>query len=198
MQFRTRDVTQLGYRRIVLLLVALVIVPTGLLTAVGTLLLVLGEARLNLVMGLLVIGFAGAVVTGSVLVWVFVRREANLSQLQSDFVSKVSHELRTPLTSIRMFTETLRLRRGDPEVEDRCVDALGKESMRLQTLIDRLLEWGRMESGRRVFIKRETDAAKVVDAAIQSFEPVRERRGIELEVNVAAALPLVMADHDAL
>jgi two-component system, OmpR family, phosphate regulon sensor histidine kinase PhoR len=198
MQLRTRDVTQLGYRRIVLLLIALVIVPTGLLTAVGTLLLVLGEARVNLVMGILVLCFAGAVVTGSVLVWVFVRREANLSQLQSDFVSKVSHELRTPLTSIRMFTETLRLRRGDPELENRCVDALGKESMRLQTLIDRLLEWGRMESGRRVFIKRETDTGKVVEAAIQSFEPVRERRGVELEVHVQPDLPAILGDHDAL
>jgi two-component system phosphate regulon sensor histidine kinase PhoR len=198
MLLRTRDVTQLGYRRIVLLLIALVIVPTGLLTAVGTLLLVLGEARVNLVMGILVLCFAGAVVTGSVLVWVFVRREANLSQLQSDFVSKVSHELRTPLTSIRMFTETLRLRRGDPELENRCVDALGKESLRLQKLIDRLLEWGRMESGRRVFIKRETEAGKVVEAAIQSFEPVREQRGVELEVEVEPNLPLIMADHDAL
>jgi two-component system phosphate regulon sensor histidine kinase PhoR len=198
MQLRTRDVAQLGYRRIVLLLIALVIVPTGLLTAVGTLLLVLGEARVNLVMGILVLCFTGAVVTGSVLVWVFVRREANLSQLQSDFVSKVSHELRTPLTSIRMFTETLRLRRGDSELENRCVDALAKESLRLQTLIDRLLEWGRMESGRRSFVKRETDAGKVVEAAIQSFEPVREQRGVELEVNIAPDLPPILADHDAL
>jgi two-component system phosphate regulon sensor histidine kinase PhoR len=198
MHLPTRDVARLGYRRIVLLLVLLVIVPTGLLTAVGTLLLVLGEARVNLVMGILVLCFAGAVVTGSVLVWVFVRREANLSQLQSDFVSKVSHELRTPLTSIRMFTETLRLRRGDTELENRCVDALGKESVRLQTLIDRLLEWGRMESGRRSFIKRETDAGKVVEAAIQSFEPVREQRGVELEVNIAPHLPPILADHDAL
>jgi two-component system phosphate regulon sensor histidine kinase PhoR len=198
MQVSPRDVAQLGYRRIVLLLIALVIVPTGLLTAVGTVLLFFGEARVNLVMGILILCFAGAVVTGSVLVWVFVRREANLSQLQSDFVSKVSHELRTPLTSIRMFTETLRLRRGDPDVESRCVEALGKESLRLQTLIDRLLEWGRMESGRRVFVKRETDAGKVVEAAIQSFEPVRERRDVELEMHIAPGLPPLMADHDAL
>src|SRR3954471_6302266 len=160
-----RDVARLGYRRIVLLLVALVIVPTGLITAVGALLMFLGEARVNLVMGILILCFTGAVVTGSVLVWVFVRRQANLSKLQSDFVSKVSHELRTPLTSIRMFTETLQLRRGDAELENRVVEALGKESLRLQTLIDRLLEWGRMEAGRRSFVKRETDAGKVVEAA---------------------------------
>jgi two-component system phosphate regulon sensor histidine kinase PhoR len=198
MPYRSRDRVQLGYRRIVILLVALVIVPTGLLTAVGSLLLVLGEARVNLVMGILVLCFTGAVVTGSVLVWVFVRREANLSQLQSDFVSKVSHELRTPLTSILMFTETLQLRRGDPEIAERCVDALAKESSRLQTLIDRLLEWGRMESGRRSFLKRPTDAAQVIEAAIQSFEPVRERREVELDVQVASDLPLILADHEAL
>jgi two-component system phosphate regulon sensor histidine kinase PhoR len=196
--YRPRDVSQLGYRRIVVLLVLLVIVPTGLLTAVGTLLLFLGEARVNLVMGILVLCFTGAVVTGGVLVWVFVRREANLSQLQSDFVSKVSHELKTPLTSIRMFTETLRLRHGDPEIERKCIDALGKESLRLQTLIDRLLEWGRMESGRRLFVKRETDASKIIEAAIQSFEPVRERRDVEIEVQVPPGLPPMYADHDAL
>jgi two-component system phosphate regulon sensor histidine kinase PhoR len=195
---RTPDGTTLGYRRIVLLLVALVIVPTGLITAVGTLLMFLGEARVNLVMGILILCFTGAVVTGSVLVWVFVRRQANLSKLQSDFVSKVSHELRTPLTSIRMFTETLQLRRGDIEMENRCVEALGKESLRLQTLIDRLLEWGRMESGRRSFIKRETHAAKVVEAAIHAFEPVREQRDVTIEVDIAPNLPVIMADHDAL
>jgi two-component system, OmpR family, phosphate regulon sensor histidine kinase PhoR len=196
--YRPRDVSQLGYRRIVVLLVLLVIVPTVLLTAVGTLLLFLGEARVNLVMGILVLCFTGAVVTGGVLVWVFVRREASLSQLQSDFVSKVSHELKTPLTSIRMFTETLRLRHGDPDIERKCIDALGKESLRLQTLIDRLLEWGRMESGRRLFVKRQTDAAKIIDAAIQSFEPVRERREVELEIDIAPDVPSIYADHDAL
>jgi two-component system phosphate regulon sensor histidine kinase PhoR len=196
--YRPRDVSQLGYRRIVVLLVLLVILPTGLLTAVGTLLLFLGEARVNLVMGILVLCFTGAVVTGGVLVWVFVRREASLSKLQSDFVSKVSHELKTPLTSIRMFTETLRLRHGDPEIERKCIDALGKESLRLTTLIERLLEWGRMESGRRLFVKRETDAAKIIDAAIQSFEPVRERRDVELEIAIPSGLPPMYADHDAL
>lgn len=193
-----RDVAAMGYRRIVLLLVGLVIVPTALLAAVGTLLLFLGEARLNLVVGILVLCFAGAVVTGSVLVWVFVRREANLSQLQADFVSKVSHELRTPLTSIRMFTDTLRLRGGDPDVQRRCVDALAAESLRLQTLIDRLLDWGRMESGGRVYAKRPTDVTSVVETAVAAFEPTRERRGCEVDVAVDAGLPALDADHDAL
>lgn len=194
----TPERSQSGYRRIVLLLVALVIVPTCLLTVLGIVLLFLGQARVNLVLGILILCFTGLVVTGGVLVWVFVRRVASLSQLQSDFVSKVSHELRTPLTSIRMFTETLRLRRGDPEMTERCVDALGKESVRLQTLIDRLLDWGKMQSGRRNFVKRETDASQIIDAAIHAFEPMRERRGVDLSIQVAPGLPKLLVDQEAL
>jgi two-component system phosphate regulon sensor histidine kinase PhoR len=146
----SRDLTELGYRRIVILLVSLIIVPTALLLALGAVLLFLGFEA-NVLMGILVLALSGAVVTGVILVWVFVHREANFSRLQSDFVSKVSHELRTPLTSIRLFTETLSLRADDPETRRQCIRSLEKETTRLQDLIDRLLDWGRMESGRRAY-----------------------------------------------
>src|SRR5690606_24276766 len=179
-----RDLTLLGYRRIVILLVSLVVVPTSLLLAVGAVLLFLGEAKVNLLMGILVIALAGAAVTGVILVWVFVRREANLSRLQSDFVSKVSHELRTPLTSIRLFTETLALRRGDEDAARQCIAALEQESTRLQVLIDRLLDWGRMESGHREFRMRETDVCSVIESALAAFEPTIERHNAELQVSL--------------
>jgi two-component system phosphate regulon sensor histidine kinase PhoR len=198
MSSRRRDLTNLGYRRIVQLLVYLVIVPGVLLTAVGVLLLVLDKGSYNLLIGLLVLSFTGTLVTGVILVWVFLRRERNLSELQADFVSKVSHELRTPLTSIRMFTETLSLRRGDKASEDRCIDALNKESRRLQHLIDRLLDWGRMESGRRVYDLAEHEVATIVDEAITAFEPTRERRNVELAIKLDEDLPRVLCDKSAL
>jgi two-component system, OmpR family, phosphate regulon sensor histidine kinase PhoR len=193
----SRDLSAAGYRRIVMLLVALVVVPTFLLLAVGAVLLFLGEARYNLLMGILVLALSGAAATGVILVWVFVRREASLTQLQSDFVSKVSHELRTPLTSIRLFAETLALRRGDVDAENKCIEGLGRESTRLQELIDRLLDWGRMESGRRQYTIRQTDVRAIVNTAISAFEPVRERRGIALSVSVPAETPVVQADRGA-
>jgi two-component system phosphate regulon sensor histidine kinase PhoR len=193
-----RDLTSLGYRRIVQLLVTLVVVPGVLLSAVGVLLLFTGEARFTLLMGILVLTFCGTLVTGVILVWVFLRRERNLSELQADFVSKVSHELRTPLTSIRMFTETLMLRRGDPESEDRCIEALQKESTRLQGLIDRLLDWGRMESGRRIYEFAQHDPKEIIDEAVMAFEPTRERRQLELRIDVAPDLPRVWCDRAAL
>jgi two-component system phosphate regulon sensor histidine kinase PhoR len=149
-------------------------------------------------MGILVLTFTMTFVTGVILVWVFVRRERNLSELQADFVSKVSHELKTPLTSIKMFAETLKLRKGDPEAEARCVEALEKESTRLQTLIDRLLDWGRMEAGMRVYELADCSVAEIVDEAINAFEPVRERRDVELEVNVAEGLAPIWCDRGAI
>jgi two-component system phosphate regulon sensor histidine kinase PhoR len=195
---RRRDVTTLGYRRIIQLLVYLVIVPGVLLSAVGVLLLVLDKGSYNLIIGLLVLSFTGTLVTGVILVWVFLRRQRNLSALQADFISKVSHELRTPLTSIRMFTETLILRRGDKSSEDRCIEALNKESARLQQLIDRLLDWGRMESGRRVYELSEHQVHSVVEEAVSAFEPTRTLRNVELSVSIEQALPTVWCDKSAL
>jgi len=195
---RRRDFTTLGYRRIVQLLVYLVIVPGVLLSAVGVLLLVLNKGSYDLLIGILVLTFTGTLVTGVILVWVFLRRERNLSELQADFVSKVSHELRTPLTSIRMFTETLTLRRGDKASEDRCIDALNKESARLQALIDRLLDWGRMESGRRVFELSPHEVKDVVEEAISAFEPTRTLRHVELELSLGEDLPKIWCDKGAL
>ena len=198
MSRRSRDLSLLGYRRIVLLLVSLVVVPTSLLLALGVVLLFMGEAGVNVLMGILVLALSGAAVTGVVLVWVFVRREANLSRLQSDFVSKVSHELRTPLTSIRLFAETLALRRGDPSAQEKCIEGLSRESTRLQELIDRLLDWGRMESGGREFVLRDTDLRSIVVAALEAFEPERERRHVELSAALPPESLLVHADRGAM
>ncbi|MBK7579116.1 MAG: two-component sensor histidine kinase [Myxococcales bacterium] len=193
-----RDLSALGYRRIVLSLVSMIVVPTALLLTLGAVMLFLGELQANLLMGILIVSLSGAVVTGVILVWVFVRREANLTALQSDFVSKVSHELRTPLTSIRLFSETLALRRGDAEAEDKCIEGLARESMRLQELIDRLLDWGRMESGRKEFSLQRTLIRDVVKRTVAAFTPVLERRPATLRVDVPDEEIYVDADRAAL
>lgn len=195
---RSRDISAWGYRRIVLALLTLLVVPTVLMLAVGVILLFLGEAKVNVLMGILVLALSGVAGTGVTLVWVFVRREANLSQLQSDFVSKVSHELRTPLTSIRLFSETLALGRTDSDATKKCLDGLERETTRLQDLIDRLLDWGRMESGRREFDVRPTDVHNIVADALRAVEPLRERVAATIERSVPEQLPLVWAEHAAM
>lgn len=195
---KSTGLTVRNFRRIVILLVALVVVPTFLMLGLGVVLLFLGELNANLLMGILVLALSGAAATGVILVWVFVSREANLSQLQTDFVSKVSHELRTPLTSIRLFSETLAMRRGDAEADAKCIQGLERESARLQALIDRLLDWGRMETGGREYALRETDLYGIINEALDAFQPMRERRATELSVSLPDGLPPIEADHGAM
>ncbi len=189
---------RLGYTRIVQLLVYLVIVPTTLILAVGIVLMFIGN-DFNLLFGLLTVSFVLVVVTGVVLVLVFLRREANLSELQADFVSKVSHELRTPLTSIRLFVETMARSRGDKTTEDKCLDALGTETERLTETIERLLDWGRMEAGRKQFEMREEPVQRIIDGAVEAFAPLRAHHPqVAFSTVVEPGLPPVQADHGAM
>ncbi|MEM6786126.1 MAG: ATP-binding protein [Myxococcota bacterium] len=187
-----------GFRRIILLLIWLVIVPTVLLLTMGILMLVFYERIVDVLYGLLAIGLVGMFVTGGVLSLVFLRREAKLSQLQLDFVSKVSHELRTPLTSIRMFVEMLQQDGHDPDETKICLDVLHKETLRLSERIERLLDWGRMEAGRKVYELQPLSPRALVDDAVRQFEASHLGLRPRVEVEVAPDLPDVAADPHAM
>jgi len=136
-------------------------------------------------------------VTGVILVIVFVRREANLSELQADFVSKVSHELRTPLTAIRLFAETMERKREDDATVDKCLAMILKECDRLTTRIERLLDWGRMEAGRKLYDLRDERIDEVVREAVESFSPLRHA-DIDFSCTIDEGLPRVLVDRHAL
>jgi two-component system phosphate regulon sensor histidine kinase PhoR len=196
--FVARNRQRLGYRRIVQLLVYLVIVPTVLLLLIGIVLMFIGST-FNVLFGLLTVSFVLVAVTGIVLVLVFLRREANLSELQADFVSKVSHELRTPLTGIRLFVETMMRARGDRATEDKCLEALERDTERLTQRIERLLDWGRMEAGRKLFDLRNEHLEEVFAEAVEHFEPLRERNpDLDFAVEVEPGLPVVQVDLPAM
>jgi two-component system phosphate regulon sensor histidine kinase PhoR len=194
----SRNRQRIGYRRIVQLLVYLVIVPTVLILLVGIVLMFLGS-DFNLLFGVLTVSFVLVVVTGVTLVLVFLRREASLSVLQADFVSKVSHELRTPLTSIRLFAETMERARGDAATQDKCLEALGRETDRLTQLIERLLDWGRMEAGRKQFDLHRERVGDVLEEAAEAFIPLRLRHpDLDFAVEIDETLPAVYADRGAM
>ncbi|MFT3921937.1 MAG: ATP-binding protein [Myxococcales bacterium] len=188
-----------GFTRIVLSLVGLIIAPSVILLVLGILMLVFSKANLNVLFGILVVTLVALLVTGTVLALVFVNREANLSKLQSDFVSKVSHELRTPLTSIRMFVETLQMKRvSSPQEVDACLDVLNRETARLTARIERLLDWGRMESGKRVYESQLERVEDIVTGALEAFDASHVGRREEVSSEIAADLPPIRVDRGAL
>ena len=192
----TKNRQRIGYRRIVQLLVYLVISPPVMILGVGIVLMFRGE-RYNLVFGILTVAFVSAVVTGVVLVLVFVRREANLSELQADFVSKVSHELRTPLTAIRLFAETIERSKDEP-TRLQCVERLISESERLGGRIDRLLDWGRMEAGRKIYDLREESVKPIIDEAAAQFRSLAAGSDVVFEAECDGEVPPVLVDRHAI
>src|SRR5512147_650695 len=139
-------------RHVLLLIIGFVFLPAALLLAVGILILVYGSVPRDYLFGTLIVTFVATTLVGAVLTTVVVYRGARVARLQTDFVNKVSHELRTPLTSIRMFVETLQLGRlQDPERQREALEIVAEETARLSGLINRLLDWARMESGRRSY-----------------------------------------------
>ena len=197
-QVTAKNLQRLGYRRIVQLLVYLIIIPTVLLLSIGIILMFL-EARINLLFGILTVSFVSVVITGIVLVLVFVRREANLSELQADFVSKVSHELRTPLTAIRLFAETIQRPEADAATREKCATLLVAESERLSKMIERLLDWGRMEAGRKIYELRTEKVADILEDALRAYAPHLELGGdLDFGVEATPDLPDVVVDRAAI
>jgi len=188
-----------GIRRIVILLVSLVTLPTAALLAVGILMLVLYQESFNLLFGVLVVSLVVCLLTGTILALFFLRREAQISQLQQDFVSKVSHELRTPLTSIQIFAETIRRRELPAHELDACHDAMALEVGRLSARIERLLDWGRMQAGKRSYALELVEPALLADEALIAFRSslLGREASVDLELELDAELPLVRADRVA-
>jgi two-component system phosphate regulon sensor histidine kinase PhoR len=157
------------------------------------------EGRINLLFGILTVSFVSVVITGIVLVLVFIRREANLSELQADFVSKVSHELRTPLTAIRLFAETLQRTDADAATRDKCSTLLVAESERLSKLIERLLDWGRMAAGGKIYELKRERVADILDDALKAYSSHREVGGdLDFDVESMPGLPDIVVDRAAI
>jgi len=160
--------------------------------------LVLGHRPTDFVLGTLILGLVATMALGTTAMLIFLFRTANLARLQTDFVNKVSHDLRTPLTGIRMFAETLLLGRAkDPDEVRECLESIQAEATRLSTMIERLLEWGRMEAGRRPYEPAPHDVRGIVDAALAMLAPQLRACPAVIETKIPECLPKVLVDRDA-
>jgi len=172
-----------------------VLTPVVALVVVGILVLVFQREPVDITFGVLILSFCVTLLVGGILLVVSLKRAADLSQLQLDFLSKVSHEFKTPLTSIQMFAETLfEHRLLSDEQRERCLTMLRQDTARLNTMIQRLLDLGRMEAGKMVYHREVEAVGAVVDEALRAFEPIRMRERIELRTDLPADLPPILAD----
>jgi signal transduction histidine kinase len=128
-----------------------------------------------------------------------VSREMNLARLKSDFVANVSHELRTPLALIRLYAETLELGRlTAKEKYQEYFRIIREESERLTALINNILDFSRIEAGRKEYEFQETNLAELVHSTLDSYRFQIQQNGFAFEENISGDIPSVNVDREAI
>jgi signal transduction histidine kinase len=136
---------------------------------------------------------------GLLLVYGNVRREMQLARLKSDFVANVSHELKTPLALIRLFAETLEMGRvQSTEKAQEYYRVINKESQRLTQLINNVLDFSRIEAGRREYRFETAEPAAIVQEVLEAYRFPLDQQGFAVEVDLGPELPEVKVDREAL
>ena len=157
----------------------------------------ISTGRRNLVAGGLGLVFL-VIVGAGYFVFRAVNRELGLARLQSDFVAAVSHEFRTPLTAMCHLTELLEEGKTPDDHIRLYYHALGKESRRLRSMVESLLDFARMEAGRQVYRMEDVDLAGLVKEVVEEFREQTSADGRRIEfVTPARAYP-ARADREAI
>jgi two-component system phosphate regulon sensor histidine kinase PhoR len=126
------------------------------------------------------------------------KKEVELVRLKGDFVSNVSHELRTPLSLIRMFTETLTMKRVQTEEKKQeYYETILQESERLTRLINNILNFSRMEAGKKQYHFELTSLNEVVTGVMKTYASHLQHEGFATSVQLDEGLPAVQADREA-
>lgn len=155
-------------------------------------------ARENVFYGLLVMIVVVLMAIGAGLVVRDVSREAQLMARKTEFVHTISHELKTPLTLIRLYAETLEQKPnlGDPAKKD-ALKIIAKESERLSHLINNVLDFSRIEMGRKEFNFQFGDLAAAVRETVESYRYHLEKKGFSIHEEIAPVLPSMRFDREA-
>ena len=138
------------------------------------------------------------ILVGLVATYRLVRRQTEMARLKADFVANVSHDLKTPLSLIRMYGETLEMGRvSDQAKRQEYYRVITRESERLSRLIDNVLDFSRIEGGRRTYDIVPTAVEPLVRETLEAFGYVLAQEGFKVEVAVGPGLPEVPMDADA-
>lgn len=123
----------------------------------------------------------------------------NAETMKNDFISSVSHELRTPLTAIRGWGETAKMSIGvDEELVARGIDVVLSEADRLSGLVEDLLDFSRMQSGRITVNATPIDVSQLLLTVADMYTELAVKQGIELSYNPPVQNSIVMGDPDRL
>jgi signal transduction histidine kinase len=121
-----------------------------------------------------------------------------LARQRGRFAAAAAHELKTPLASLRLHSEMLAEGLGDPKQKGVYAARVAAESGRLGRVVSNMLDLARLERGAKIASPRPGDAGAAVERCLDRLRPSLSDAGLEIDVSIAADLPSVMFDEDAL
>ena len=157
----------------------------------------IGRRKLTLLYTLL--GFSlAALLVGSFFVFRGIKNERHMVLMKSNFLSAVSHELKTPLTAIRMFAEILESGRQTQENKrKRYATLIGEEALRLQGMIEGILNFTRLEEKKSKFNYSPLDLCAPVREVAGLMSTEFEKAGIKLVLHLDAS-GQITGDYDSM
>lgn len=121
----------------------------------------------------------------------------HMEKLRRDFVANVSHELRAPLTIIRGYQEALMDGTVvDPQLVQKYHQFIRNETVRLESLINDLLDLSRLQSGKVVADQEKIPLSALADSVVKLLKQPAEQKQIALRVNTPEPLPLIVGNGD--
>ena len=148
---------------------------------------------------LLLFIFIAAIASGGFLLMRHAKQNMVDAQQKTSFVSNVSHELKTPLTSIRMFAELLLEGRvNDQDKKNKYLGIIVSESRRLTRLVNNVLDFSRIEQGKKTYNMEEIDLVPLLLETFEFNKPRIKDSGMESYLDIPDGSIIIKTDRDAL
>jgi len=149
--------------------------------------------------GAVLLGLAVLILSGIVMTLRAATHEAETVRLRSDFVSNVSHELKTPLSLIRLFGETMESDQWTDDGKRREFSRIiARESRRLTYLIDNILDFSKIDSGRKEYAFERGDLVKVISDTLEAYRFYLRDQGFVFDVSLPSGPIFISMDKDAI
>jgi signal transduction histidine kinase len=138
----------------------------------------------------LVAASAFAALIGVIASWLAFQRQLRLNELKSNFVSSVSHELRSPIASVRLMAESLeRGKVSEAPKQHEYFRFIVQECRRLSSLIENVLDFSRIEQGRKQYDFEPTDLVALTQQTVKLMDTYAAERDVKLQFQHANAQP---------
>ncbi|MCL5292502.1 MAG: cell wall metabolism sensor histidine kinase WalK [Actinobacteria bacterium] len=128
-----------------------------------------------------------------------ITKEHALDRMRRDFIANFSHELKTPITGLTLLSETLSdAIRENREEAAYFAEVIRDEATRLASFVEQLMDMAKLDSDNVRAAFEHISVNEAIEEVIQYCEPLANKKGLELEVEMPASLLIVDGDRGQL